>query len=91
MFASPKSTAIALILLAFSAASAQSPVIGNCTVLPADNIWNTPVDQLPVFAGSAAVVGPLADVLPVDLHIRGCPPLPLDIVKGLLALIEARG
>jgi len=44
-----------------------------------------------VFAGSAAVVGPLADILPVDLHVRGCPPPPLDIVKGLLALIEARG
>jgi Ni,Fe-hydrogenase III small subunit len=44
-----------------------------------------------VFAGSPAVVGPLADILPVDLHVRGCPPPPLDIVKGLLALIEARG
>ena len=44
-----------------------------------------------VFAGSPAEVGPLADVVPVDLHIRGCPPPPLDIVKGLLALIEAKG
>jgi len=44
-----------------------------------------------VFGGSSAVVGPLADVLPVDLHIRGCPPPPLDIVKGLLALLEAKG
>jgi Ni,Fe-hydrogenase III small subunit len=44
-----------------------------------------------VFAGSPAVVGPVAEILPVDLHIRGCPPPPLDIVKGLLALIEARG
>jgi Ni,Fe-hydrogenase III small subunit len=42
-----------------------------------------------VFAGSPAVVGPLAGILPVDLHVRGCPPPPLDIVKGLLALIEA--
>jgi len=42
-----------------------------------------------VFAGSAAVVGPLAEILPVDLHVHGCPPPPLDIVKGLLALIEA--
>src|SRR6059058_4224620 len=40
-----------------------------------------------VFAGSAAVVGPLAHILPVDLHIHGCPPPPLDIVKGLLALM----
>ena len=44
-----------------------------------------------VFAGSPAVVGPLAGILPVDLHIRGCPPPPLDIVKGLLALLEAPG
>src|SRR5215475_12380781 len=34
-----------------------------------------------VFANSPAVVGPLADILPVDLHIRGCPPEPIEIVK----------
>ena len=44
-----------------------------------------------VFAGSPAVVGPLSGILPVDLHVRGCPPTPLDLVKGLLALIEAPG
>ena len=27
-------------------------------------------------------------VVPVDLHIRGCPPRPLDLLKGLLALLE---
>ena len=43
-----------------------------------------------VFAGSPAVVGPLAEILPVDLHVPGCPPPPLDIVKALLALIEAQ-
>jgi len=43
-----------------------------------------------VFAGSPAVVGPLAEILPVDLHVPGCPPPPIEIVKGLLALIEAR-
>jgi len=42
-----------------------------------------------VFAGSRAVVGPLAAVLPVDLHVAGCPPQPIDIVRGLLALLEA--
>jgi len=40
-----------------------------------------------MFSGSSAVVGPLADVLPVDLHILGCPPEPIEIVKGLLALM----
>jgi len=36
-------------------ASAQ-PTIGTCPVLPADNIWNTPVDTLPVLANSATMV-----------------------------------
>ena len=40
------------------------------------------------FAGSYAVVGPVAAVIPVDLHIAGCPPSPLAILRGLLALLE---
>ena len=32
------------------------PSIGNCSVFPADNIWNTPVDQLPVSPNSAAYI-----------------------------------
>jgi len=43
-----------------------------------------------VFAGSPAVVGPLSDILPVDLHVPGCPPAPLAIVKALLALMETQ-
>jgi hypothetical protein len=30
--------------------------IGGCAVLPPDNIWNTPVDQLPVLANSLSMV-----------------------------------
>jgi Ni,Fe-hydrogenase III small subunit len=41
-----------------------------------------------IFAGSYAVVGGVKDVIPVDLHIRGCPPSPRDLLKGLLALLE---
>lgn len=40
------------------------------------------------FAGSYAVVGGVAAVIPVDLHIPGCPPSPTDMLKGLLALLE---
>ena len=40
-----------------------------------------------VFAGSYACVGGVASVLPVDLHIRGCPPSPEQLLKGLLALL----
>jgi Ni,Fe-hydrogenase III small subunit len=43
------------------------------------------------FAGSYAVVGGVSAVVPVDLHIPGCPPRPLDILKGLLALLDRAG
>ncbi|RJF67428.1 NADH-quinone oxidoreductase subunit B family protein [Rhodopseudomonas palustris] len=41
------------------------------------------------FAGSYAVAGGVSSVLPVDLHIPGCPPKPLQILRGLLALIDS--
>ena len=28
-------------------------------------------------------------VVPVDLHIRGCPPSPTALLRGLLALVES--
>lgn len=40
------------------------------------------------FAGSAAVEGGVAKVIPADLRIPGCPPPPLEILKGLLTLLE---
>jgi Ni,Fe-hydrogenase III small subunit len=42
-----------------------------------------------VFAGAAGVVGAVADVVPVDLHIPGCPPSPRQLLAGLVALLEA--
>jgi Ni,Fe-hydrogenase III small subunit len=41
-----------------------------------------------IFAGSYAVVGGVSNVVPVDLHIRGCPPSPNELLKGLIALLE---
>ncbi|RWA72042.1 MAG: NADH-quinone oxidoreductase subunit NuoB [Mesorhizobium sp.] len=40
------------------------------------------------FAGSYAVVGGVSEVVPVDLHIPGCPPPPIEILKGLIALLD---
>ena len=40
-----------------------------------------------LFAGSYACVGGVSLVVPVDLHIPGCPPTPLALLKGLLALM----
>lgn len=41
-----------------------------------------------VFAGSPACLGGVSAVVPVDLHIPGCPPRPVEILQGLLALLE---
>jgi Ni,Fe-hydrogenase III small subunit len=40
-----------------------------------------------LFASSYAVAGGVKDIVPVDLHIRGCPPTPADLLKGLAALL----
>jgi len=41
-----------------------------------------------IFVDSYAVVGGVSAVVPVDLHIRGCPPNPMAMLKGLLALLD---
>ena len=40
------------------------------------------------FAGSYAVVGGVSQVVPVDLHIPGCPPPPTAILQALLSLLD---
>jgi len=41
-----------------------------------------------LFSDSYAVIGGVDKVIPVDLHIRGCPPSPIELLQGLLALLE---
>ena len=41
-----------------------------------------------VFEGSYAVIGAVDKVIPVDLHIRGCPPTPAALLEGLIALVD---
>jgi Ni,Fe-hydrogenase III small subunit len=43
-----------------------------------------------IFAGSYAVAGGVHEVVPVDLHIRGCPPSPVQLISGLLGLLERK-
>src|SRR3954468_4025256 len=41
-----------------------------------------------IFASSHAVIGGINGVIPVDLHIKGCPPPPTDLLRGLLGLLQ---
>jgi Ni,Fe-hydrogenase III small subunit len=41
-----------------------------------------------LFAGSYACVGGVSSVIPVDVHIRGCPPTPDALLAGLIAVVE---
>ncbi len=41
-----------------------------------------------MFAGSYACDGPAEAVLAVDLRISGCPPEPIQLLRGLLALLN---
>ncbi|MGH6678004.1 MAG: NADH-quinone oxidoreductase subunit B family protein [Bradyrhizobium sp.] len=44
-----------------------------------------------IFKGSYACMGGVAQAVPVDLHIPGCPPSPTALLKGLLALLQRVG
>jgi hypothetical protein len=58
--------------------------IGNCSVLPANNIWNTPVDSLPVLANSGsmvATIGPNTGLHP-DFDTNLQDGIPFVIVPG---------
>ena len=47
---------LAVIPLALSAGPPSLPGARGCPIFPASNVWNTPVDQLPVAADSATLI-----------------------------------
>lgn len=52
-----RSTALGLIFgVALGGHAYAQQTIGRCPVLPADNIWNTPIDTVPVLASSSTLV-----------------------------------
>lgn len=43
-----------------------------------------------VFGESYASCGRVANVIPVDVAIPGCPPTPIDLLKGILTAVDQR-
>jgi len=41
-----------------------------------------------LFSKSYAVAGGVGAIIAVDLHIKGCPPQPIDLLRGLLTLLQ---
>ncbi|MFN7980437.1 MAG: VCBS repeat-containing protein [Vicinamibacterales bacterium] len=50
------SVAVAVFSLTLVSPASAQQVIGGCSVLPANNIWNTPINTLPVASSSATLV-----------------------------------
>ncbi len=69
----------------------QEALLRTHTATP-DSKWVVAVGDCAIdgglFAGSYAVAGGVSEIVPVDLHIRGCPPTPTALLKGLLSLLE---
>lgn len=43
-----------------------------------------------LFAKSPQCLGSVDSVIPVDLHIHGCPPTPSALIRGILATVQRR-
>ena len=56
---------LAALLGIASLAAAQTPTIGTCPLLPADNIWNTRIDQLPAHPSSSTWVSTIGASSPL--------------------------
>src|ERR1043166_7702282 len=66
------------------AAASKTPIIGNCPVFPADNIWNTRVDKLPLDPHSAAYMKSIGLDKPLHPDFGSAPNtgIPFNIVPG---------
>jgi Ni,Fe-hydrogenase III small subunit len=43
-----------------------------------------------IYGESYASLGRVANVVPVDVEVRGCPPTPVDLLRGILAAVRTR-
>ncbi|HYW43515.1 MAG TPA: hypothetical protein VE959_11710 [Bryobacteraceae bacterium] len=82
---SPNSAAVIQPAPASSAAAARVPMAGKCPVFPADNIWNTAVDTLPLDPRSATYIKNIGPDKPLHPDFAGDPKsgIPFNLVSGV--------
>ncbi len=61
---------------------AQEPTIGGCQVFPSNNVWNTPIDKLPVDAHSATYVSTIGTSDPLHPDYGAGGGIPYTLVNG---------
>ena len=72
---------VLLLILVTPALFAQGQV-GNCSVFPAKNIWNVPIDKLPVHPDSELFIATEGPGLPVFPDFGTKVAIPYSVVKG---------
>ncbi len=65
MFVNKIVSALALLAAAATSSRISAQQISNCPVFPADNVWNTPVSQLPADKNSAAYLAIIGGAKPL--------------------------
>ena len=43
-----------------------------------------------IFGENYASAGPVSTIIPVDVLVSGCPPPPLEILRGILTAVRRR-
>ena len=74
---------------AAAAAPTSGPTVGKCPVFPADNVWNTPVDRLPIHPRSAVYMKSIGLDKPLHPDFGRDPAtgLPVNVVSGSQAKV----
>src|SRR5438094_884705 len=77
-------------LLGFSGFALAQPTIGGCPIFPSTNIWNVPVDTLPLHPNSANIVTSIGlasglrmdDAMPINVAPAGTVKVPVSTTSA---------
>ena len=80
-----------MLLMAIVLVAAVLVMTGRARASGGTDQPSEPIQPVVVLTGSYACTGGVENSIPVDLRIKGCPPSPMRILEGLLALLAVSG